>query len=72
LLRLMQRIANKSVIRDQRYPFPLRQQHIAECVGLTPTHVSRVIGFSAIVVSSTCREAFCRFSTYLNLSDWGA
>jgi CRP-like cAMP-binding protein len=44
LLHLMRRIANRSVIRDQRYPFPLRQQHIADAVGLTPVHVSRILG----------------------------
>ncbi|MFX5237466.1 helix-turn-helix domain-containing protein, partial [Acinetobacter baumannii] len=42
LLHLMRRIATRSVIREQRYPFPLRQQHIADAVGLTPVHVSRV------------------------------
>jgi CRP/FNR family transcriptional regulator len=42
LLHLMQRIAARNVIREQRYPFPLRQQHIADAVGLTPVHVSRV------------------------------
>ncbi len=44
-LHLMQRIAARSVIRDQRYRLPLRQQHIADAVGLTPVHVSRVISF---------------------------
>jgi CRP-like cAMP-binding protein len=43
-LHLMQRIAARSVIRDQRYRLPLRQQHIADAVGLTSVHVSRVIG----------------------------
>ncbi len=43
-LHLMQRIAARSVIREQRYHLPLRQQHIADAVGLTPVHVSRVIG----------------------------
>ena len=42
-LHLMQRIAARSVIREQRYPFPLRQQHIADAVGLTPVHMSRVV-----------------------------
>lgn len=42
LLHLTQRIAARSVIREQHYPFPLRQQHIADAVGLTPVHVSRV------------------------------
>lgn len=43
LLHLMQRIAASHVIREQRYPLPLRQQHIADCVGLTQVHVSRVL-----------------------------
>lgn len=42
LLHLMRRIASRNVIRENRYPFPLRQQHIADAVGLTPVHVSRV------------------------------
>jgi len=42
LLHLMRRIAARSVIREQRYPFPLRQQHIADAVGLTTVHVSRI------------------------------
>jgi CRP-like cAMP-binding protein len=42
-LHLMKRIAARSVIREQRYPFPLRQQHIADAIGLTPVHVSRVV-----------------------------
>jgi len=42
-LHLIQRISTRSVIRDQRYRLPLRQQHIADAVGLTPVHVSRVI-----------------------------
>ncbi|MDO8400149.1 MAG: Crp/Fnr family transcriptional regulator [Bradyrhizobium sp.] len=44
LLHLIPRIAARNVIREQRYPFPLRQQHIADAVGLTPVHVSRVFG----------------------------
>jgi CRP/FNR family transcriptional regulator len=43
-LHLMQRIAARSVIREQRYPFPLRQQDIADAVGLTAVHVNRVLG----------------------------
>jgi CRP/FNR family transcriptional regulator len=42
-LHLTQRIAARSVIREQRYPFPLRRQHIADAVGLTAVHVSRVL-----------------------------
>jgi CRP-like cAMP-binding protein len=43
-LHLMQRIAAQSVTREQRYRLPLRQQHIADAVGLTPVHVNRVLG----------------------------
>lgn len=43
-LHLMRRIETRNVIREQRYRLPLRQQHIADAVGLTPVHVSRVIG----------------------------
>lgn len=43
LLHLTARLAARNVIRDRRYRFPLRQQHIAEAVGLTTVHVSRVI-----------------------------
>ncbi len=44
LLSLLPRIAARNVIREQRYPFPLRQQHIADTVGLTSVHVSRILG----------------------------
>lgn len=43
-LHLIRRIADHHVIRRHRYPFPLRQQHIADAVGLTSVHVSRVLG----------------------------
>lgn len=43
-LHIMKRVAIRSVIRGGRCPFPLRQQHVAEMVGITPVHVSRVIG----------------------------
>lgn len=43
ILSLAERIARRSVIREQRYPFPLRQQDIADILGLTSVHVSRVI-----------------------------
>jgi CRP-like cAMP-binding protein len=43
LLRLMRQIAARNVIREHQYPFPLRQQHIADAVGLTSVHVSRIL-----------------------------
>ncbi len=43
LLSLMRRVAAHSVMQNHRYPFPLKQQHIADAVGLTSVHVSRVL-----------------------------
>jgi len=43
LLRLTQRLSSRFVIHGHRYPFPLRQRHIADMLGLTPVHVSRVM-----------------------------
>lgn len=43
ILHLTRRIAARSVIRDERYRFPLRQVHIADALGLTPVHVCRVM-----------------------------
>ncbi|KAH2822126.1 hypothetical protein KXV85_002434, partial [Aspergillus fumigatus] len=42
-LHLMRRIETRTIVHEQRYPFPLRQQHVADAVGLTPVHVSRVV-----------------------------
>lgn len=44
LLAIAERIGQRSIIREQTYPFPLRQQDIADLSGLTPVHVSRVLG----------------------------
>ena len=44
LLRLVVRLSANNVIRGNTYPVPLRQQHIADAVGLTSVHVSRVLG----------------------------
>ncbi|WP_050886427.1 Crp/Fnr family transcriptional regulator [Bradyrhizobium sp. STM 3843] len=43
LLSLMRRVSQQALAVDRRYPFPLRQQHVADAVGLTPVHVSRVL-----------------------------
>ncbi|WP_316200529.1 MULTISPECIES: helix-turn-helix domain-containing protein [unclassified Bradyrhizobium] len=43
LLSLMRRVAVDGVVQHHRYPFPLKQQHIADAVGLTSVHVSRVL-----------------------------
>jgi CRP-like cAMP-binding protein len=44
ILTITGRIGERSIIREQTYPFPLRQQDIADMSGLTPVHVSRVLG----------------------------
>lgn len=43
ILRMVDRIAARNVIRDDRYPWPLRQQDVADATGLTPVHVSRIV-----------------------------
>jgi CRP-like cAMP-binding protein len=43
-LHLMQRLEGQCIIREHRYRLPLRHRHIADAVGLTPVHVSRVLG----------------------------
>ncbi len=42
-LDLITRISARTAVRDQRYLLPLRQQHIADAIGLTSVHVSRVL-----------------------------
>jgi len=54
-LHLIKRIKSRGVIRAQRYPFPLRQQDIAGITGVTPVHVSRVLG-------NLHRRGICRLS----------
>lgn len=44
LLSLMTRLSDRGMVHDQSFAFPLRQRHIADATGLTPVHVSRVIG----------------------------
>ena len=43
ILLLMERLGTRGLVRDQSFEFPLRQQHIADAMGLTTVHVSRVI-----------------------------
>ncbi|MCX7313843.1 MAG: Crp/Fnr family transcriptional regulator [Alphaproteobacteria bacterium] len=44
ILFLRRRIEARGMVRDQSFPFPLRQQHIADATGLTAVHVNRVLG----------------------------
>jgi CRP-like cAMP-binding protein len=43
ILYLMERLNARGMVRDQTFSFPLRQQHIADAVGLTTVHVNRVV-----------------------------
>jgi len=42
-LRIAEQLSRDNVITNHRYYFPLRLEHIADAVGLTTVHVSRVI-----------------------------
>ena len=44
ILQLMERLQERGLVHDQCFEFPVRQQHIADTVGLTSVHVSRVMG----------------------------
>lgn len=43
ILQLMDRLEARGLVHDQSFEFPLRQLQIADAVGLTPVHVSRVM-----------------------------
>jgi CRP/FNR family transcriptional regulator, anaerobic regulatory protein len=43
LLNLMDRLTKRGMAQGQTIEFPLRQHHIADAVGLTPVHVSKVM-----------------------------
>ncbi len=44
ILNLMEKLAKCGMTNDQTMEFPLRQRHIADATGLTPVHVSKVLG----------------------------
>lgn len=44
LLNLTDKLAKRGMMRGQTTDFPLRQRHIADATGLTPVHVSKVLG----------------------------
>lgn len=44
ILRLSEKVAKRTLVRSQCFDFPLRQRHIADATGLTPVHVSKVLG----------------------------
>lgn len=44
ILRLAEKVAKRTMVRTQTFDFPLRQRHVADATGLTPVHVSKVLG----------------------------
>lgn len=44
ILNLAERLAKRGMMSGQTMEFPLRQRHIADATGLTPVHVSKVLG----------------------------
>lgn len=41
---LAKRLANRGMASGEPMDFPLRQKHVANALGLTPAHVSKVLG----------------------------
>jgi len=44
ILNLADRLAKRDMMQGRTMEFPLRQRHIADAMGLTPVHVSKVLG----------------------------
>ena len=44
ILRLVKKLAGRGMMSDRTMEFPLRQRHIADATGLTPVHVSKMMG----------------------------
>ena len=44
ILNLADRLAKRDMMHGRTMEFPLRQRHIADATGLTPVHVSKVLG----------------------------
>ena len=44
ILHLMKRASRLGAVHDLKFKAPLRQQHVADLLGLTPVHVNRVVG----------------------------
>ena len=44
ILKLAKKLAERGMINDRTMEFPLRQRHIADATGLTPVHVSKMMG----------------------------
>ena len=42
-LQLSRRLQQRGLVAGESFPFPVRQQHIADALGLTSVHVSRVL-----------------------------
>lgn len=43
ILKLMQRLGMRGMVRNRSMEFPLRQHHIADAMGLSPIHVNRLL-----------------------------
>lgn len=44
ILNLSERLAKRAMVNGRTMGFPLRQRHVADATGLTPVHVSKVLG----------------------------
>jgi len=44
ILNVVERLAKRGLVKGAAMEFPLRQRHVADATGLTPVHVSKVLG----------------------------
>lgn len=66
ILTLLERHRERNLVHQERFAFPLRLQHIADAMGLTVVHVSRVIGMMRRLGVIEIEE---RFLTVLDLRE---
>lgn len=73
ILRLADKVAKRTTVRTQTFDFPLRQRHIADATGLTPVHVSKVLGElqrAGLIEISSRSLTITNVSELQSVADW--
>lgn len=73
ILRLAEKVGKRSLAHTQTFDFPLRQRHIADATGLTPVHVSKVLGElqrAGLIEISSRSLTILNISELQRVADW--
>lgn len=77
ILKLTNKLKMRKLIQGETFEFPLRQEHIADALGLTPVHVSRtlsilrdegVISFERNIITINDRQALIELAGHNQVS----